>query len=48
MKGFLVLRLMVLAASLQQIETALVQQGKTAAEIKKALDQAGKSKSLHS
>jgi hypothetical protein len=36
--------LMMFAASLQQIETALVQQGKTAAEIKKALDQAGKAR----
>jgi len=36
--------LMSFAASLQQIETALVQQGKTAAEIKKALDQAGKAR----
>jgi hypothetical protein len=32
------------AASLQQIETALVQQGKTAGEIKKALDEAGKAR----
>ncbi len=36
--------LMMFAASLQQIETALVQQGKTAAEIKRALDQAGKAR----
>ncbi len=36
--------LMTFAASLQQIETALVQQGKTAAEIKKALDEAGKAR----
>ena len=36
--------LMAFVASLQQIETALVQQGKTAAEIKKALDQAGKAR----
>jgi len=36
--------LMVFAASLQQIETALVQQGKTAAEIRKALEQATKAR----
>jgi hypothetical protein len=36
--------LIAFAASLQQIETALVQQGKTAAEIKKALDEAGKAR----
>jgi len=36
--------LMAFAASLQQIEIALVQQGKTAAEIKKALDEAGKAR----
>ena len=36
--------LIAFAASLQQIEVALVQQGKTAAEIKKALDEAGKAR----
>jgi hypothetical protein len=36
--------LMAFAASLQQIEIALVQQGKTAAEIKKALDEATKAR----
>jgi len=36
--------LMAFAASLQQIEIALVQQGKTAAEIKKALDEVGKAR----
>ncbi|HKC36457.1 MAG TPA: S46 family peptidase, partial [Chitinophagaceae bacterium] len=36
--------LIAFAASLQQIEIALVQQGKTAAEIKKALDEAAKAR----
>ncbi|HET9747185.1 MAG TPA: S46 family peptidase [Chitinophagaceae bacterium] len=36
--------LMMFAASLQQIEIALVQQGKTAADIKKALESAAKSR----
>jgi hypothetical protein len=36
--------LMAFAASLQQIEIALVQQGKSAGEIKKALDEAGKAR----
>lgn len=36
--------LIAFAGSLQQIEVALVQQGKTAAEIKKALDEAGKAR----
>ena len=35
---------MAFAASLQQIEIALVQQGKSAAEIKKALEEAGKAR----
>ena len=36
--------LIAFAASLQQIEIALVQQGKTAAEIKKALEEATKAR----
>jgi len=43
-EGVLGSPLLMFAASLQQIETALVQQGKTAGEIKKALDEAGKAR----
>ena len=43
-EGILGSPLIAFAASLQQIEIALVQQGKTAAEIKKALDEATKAR----
>jgi len=43
-EGILGSPLMMFASSLQQIEIALVQQGKSAADIKKALEQAGKAR----